>query len=188
MDDDSTVESPDERDFRLKRWALLTRGVIINHYACVEFALDELLYRCRLCPEYRSKFKRRLPFKVEEKIALAATLVGLDGRLRSWRGDLEPALAALNEYTGLRNACAHGFLEIRSESDTGVTVLRLHKFTEDASSLRMDHWELTSEGVEFVTARLSIYAQTLLELLVAVVAGLPSLDMAYPPPFRGHEG
>ena len=154
----------DERIEKAKRDAILTRGIILNHYAAVEFSLDELLLRMRLCDEYQAAFgSKRLPSEVAEKIDLADSVLTLPGRMYDLADDLIEALDALREYTTLRHLAAHGMLTVTVDS-TGAT-MTLQKYRHEKTRLGQERITMTADQVGFITTKLSLYARTALTMI-----------------------
>lgn len=162
---------------KAKRDALLARGVIINHYATIEYCLDELLFRLRRCEEYAPAFtKARIPNEVSEKIDLADEVLARPGRLFAYADDIIAALDALQEYTLIRHLAAHGMMTIQV-TDEGAT-MTLEKFSQEKTQLGQHRIVMDAGAVAFTTARLSLYARTALNLIrnASAAADLPRLD------------
>lgn len=162
---------------KAKRDGILTRGVVLNHYATVEFALDEVLHRSRLCPDYRDAMPSgRLPREVAKRIGLLERLADLPGPLADLADELKPALRALLEYDDVRHMAAHGLMVITFD-EAGVPTLIFRKFRDEKATLFASELTLNQDGVHFMTARLSLYARTVLQLMQRAVSLLPPLEL-----------
>lgn len=161
---------------KTKRDAIMVRGVILNHYAAVEFAVDELLYRCRRTVAYRELIPLKLPRPVDEKLALMGTVLSLPGPLAPHAAKLVEALAHLNDFTKYRHLAAHGRLVLEFPA-TGPKML-LEKFRVTGGSLGADWVRLDGKDVEHFTQQFAGYASAVLSFLeeASADAGLPTLD------------
>jgi hypothetical protein len=97
----------------LKAQAIWERGNFIHQHAGVECAVNELLVRARLLPEYQSIGD--LPFKIESRLKLAETLATMPGPLASYRQDLLDGLAEFRKFNDLRQVMAHGLMGLPTD-------------------------------------------------------------------------
>lgn len=162
---------------KTKRDAIMVRGVILNHYAAVEFAVDELLYRCRRTVPYRDQIPLRLPRPVEDKLSLLRRVLEETGPLDPHAAKLIEALDHLNSFTLYRHLAAHGRLTIEF-LESGPTML-LEKFrVVDGQHLGADWVRLDTHDITGFTKSLAGYATSVLNLieLASADARLPTLE------------
>jgi len=170
------AEVSDQVREKAKRDAHLVRGVVLNHYATVEYGVDELLYRCRRYASYRKAIPLRLPRSMSDKIALVRNVVALPGPLRPFGDNIASALDRLDVFTVHRHLAAHGRLAI--EFPESGPVMRLEKFRVKGSELGQDVILLDQQAIHTLTQQLSICAATTTDIIDTAIreSGLASLE------------
>lgn len=115
---------PDEHTALYERGIYL-RGLFIQRYAAVEFAVTHLLMMCRQHPTYNPLGD--LPFKLSSKLKRLDVILGMDGPLRKFASEL---LSMVNLFVQLeedRHFLAHGLMATKlDDQGTGIIAFRLY--------------------------------------------------------------
>jgi hypothetical protein len=104
-----------EVDTEVAKEAIYWRGLFINRYAAVEFAIAELVTRAFLHPSY--SHLGHPPFGPAKKHKRLNQMIGLSGPIASYRADLQPRLDEFEQYSDHRNFMVHAIMVPRSTGD-----------------------------------------------------------------------
>ncbi len=99
--------------------AIYFRGLFVQRYSGIEFAVSELLTRARLLPEYSLLLD--LPFTWPGKVRMLRTLLNLPGPVQSYKGVLLPPIDELRAFKVHRHMMVHGLMAARM-TDAGMQI------------------------------------------------------------------
>lgn len=97
-----------EVDIKVAKNAIYWRGLFINRYAAVEFAIAELVSRAFLHPAY--SHLGHPPFGPAKKFRRLNQIIGLIGPIASYRAELQPRLDEFEQYGEHRNFMVHAIM------------------------------------------------------------------------------
>lgn len=96
------------------------RGLFIQRYAAVEFSVTHLLIMCRQHPAYNSLGD--LPFKLPSKLKRLVTILGMDGPVKPFAGELRSMVDLFVQLEADRHFLAHGLMATRL-NDQGKRII-----------------------------------------------------------------
>jgi hypothetical protein len=108
------------KSIEVAREAIYWRGLFINRYAAVEFAIAELVTRAFLHPAY--SHLGHPPFGPTKKLKRLNQMIGLAGPIASYRADLQPRLDEFEQYADHRNFMVHAIMVPVSSEDIAFTM------------------------------------------------------------------
>jgi hypothetical protein len=97
-----------EVDVKLAMDAIYWRGLFINRYAAVEFAIAELVSRAFLHQAYSNLGQP--PFGPAKKLKRLNQIIGLTGPIAGYRAELQPRLDEFEQYGERRNFMVHAIM------------------------------------------------------------------------------
>jgi hypothetical protein len=97
-----------EVDIKIANEAIYWRGLFINRYAAVEFAIAELVSRAFLHQAYCHLLPP--PFGPAKKLKKLNQMIGLTGPIATYRSDLTPWLDEFAQYAEYRNFMVHAIM------------------------------------------------------------------------------
>jgi hypothetical protein len=104
-------------DVQVAKEAIYWRGLFINRYAAVEFAIAELVSCGSLHPAY--SHLGHPPFGPVKKFKRLKQMIGLEGPIASYRADLQSRLDDFKQYEEHRNFMVHAIMVPRNSEDIG---------------------------------------------------------------------
>jgi hypothetical protein len=130
-----------EVNIEVAKEAIYWRGLFINRYAAVEFAIAELVSRAFLHPAY--SHLGHPPFGPTKKFKRLNQIIGLAGPIASYRNHLQPRLDEFEQYADHRNFMVHAIMVPKSSSDIAFTMYdhREGVYSVGALQLEMKHLE-----------------------------------------------
>jgi hypothetical protein len=102
-------------DIKLAKEAIYLRGLFINRYSGIEFAIAELVSRAALHEAYRDLGPP--PFGPAKKLKRLIQIIKLDGPIASYREELIPYLDEFAQYEDYRHFMAHAIMVPKSLTD-----------------------------------------------------------------------
>jgi len=128
-------------DVQVAKEAIYWRGLFINRYAAVEFAIAELVSRAFLHSAY--SHLGHPPFGPAKKFKRLNQLIGLAGPIASYRTDLQPRLDEFEQYADHRNFMVHAIMVPRSREDIAFQMYdhREGVYSVGALQFKMKHLE-----------------------------------------------
>ena len=104
------------------------RGWIANSYAQIEFALGDLILRCREFPEYYGH-TNNLPHGAPDRVKRVRRIISTTGPLQPFAKQLEKLLCEFEDRHETRNLLAHGFATymFTPNGDTGLYFQKWHR-------------------------------------------------------------
>ncbi len=143
-----------EVNIEVAKEAIYWRGLFINRYAAVEFAIAELVSRAFLHPAYAHL--GHPPFGPAKKFKRLYQMIGLEGPMANYRTDLQSRLDEFEQYSDHRNFMVHAIMVPRSHVDISFTMYdhREGVYSVGALQFEMKHLEqaatlLSPISVEF---------------------------------------
>jgi hypothetical protein len=97
-----------EVDIKLAKEAIYWRGLFINRYAAVEFAIAELVSRAFLHQAY--SHLGHPPFGPAKKFKRLNQIIKLIGPIAGYQADLQPRLDGFEQYADHRNFMVHAIM------------------------------------------------------------------------------
>lgn len=137
--------------------AMLLRGTILNHYAAIEFGLDELLLRLNRKLPY-ADLGKRLPPVWEQKVALISDWARIEGPLSKHRADIEELFAVFSTYEEIRHMMAHGQLAKAEWREDGP-YLRYFRVRVIKGEIMGGELEFSPPEILYTTRKLAELAQ-----------------------------
>jgi hypothetical protein len=145
-----------EVDIEFAKEAIYWRGLFINRYAAVEFAIAELVSRGFLHPAYGHL--GHPPFGPANKLKRLNQMIWLTGPIASYRADLQPRLDEFAQYADHRNFMVHAIMVPASSKNIAFTMYDHREGVYSVGDLRfeMKHLEtiatlIGSISIEFTS-------------------------------------
>lgn len=130
-----------EVDAAVAKEAIYWRGLFVNRYAAVEFAIAELVSRAFLHPAY--SHLGHPPFGPAKKLKRLNQIIGLPGPIASYRADLQPRLNEFEQYADYRNFMVHAIMVPKSSEDVSFMMYdhREGEYSVGTLQFEMNHLE-----------------------------------------------
>jgi hypothetical protein len=104
-----------EVDVKLAKQAIFWRGLFINRYSGIEYAIAELVSRAFLHQAYTSL--GHPPFGPAKKLKRLRSIMEIEGPIAEYRGDIQSFLDEFAEYEEHRHFMAHAMMVPRTSND-----------------------------------------------------------------------
>jgi hypothetical protein len=141
--------------------AIHMRGLFVQRYSGIEFALTELIMRAREHSAYNALGD--LPWKFESKLMRLEALITADGPIAEYASDVRSTLGNFTEFAERRHFMVHGIMVILRDA-VDRTTLCFHMY---------DHKKVMDEGVKKSVVHLGTMNATLEQLDSLAVALQP---------------
>ena len=155
-----------EVDIGVAKEAIYWRGLFINRYAAVEFAIAELVSRGFLHQAYGHL--GHPPFGPAKKLKRLNRMIGLSGPIASYRSDLQPRLDEFAQYAEHRNFMVHAIMVPASSKNIAF---KMYDHREGVYSVGELQFEMTH--LETITTLLSSISIEYTSLVAKICREIP---------------
>ncbi len=114
-------------DVKLAKEAIYWRGLFINRYSGVEYAIAELVSRAFMHEAYANL--GHPPFGPAKKLKRLRHLLAIEGPLAHYRDEIEQRLNEFSQYEEHRHFMAHAIMVPRSEDNISFSRIPSFRFS-----------------------------------------------------------
>jgi hypothetical protein len=155
-----------EVSIELAKEAIYWRGLFINRYSAVEFAIAELVSRACLHSAY-SHFGHP-PFGPAKKLKRLNQLIELAGPIAGYRAELRARLKEFEQYADHRHFMAHAIMVAKNSGDIAFM---MYDHREGVYSVGQLQFEMKNLGT--LAALLSPMSTGFADLVVKICSEIP---------------
>lgn len=158
--------------------AIKLRGLFIQRYSGIEFAVSELIMRAREHPAYN--YLGDLPWPWEKKVKRLETLVEMDGPLQAYKAELKSNFDEFHSFEQVRHFLVHAIMTIPGDALDRTTLgfsMYDHRpmvvDDERKSVVHIGRLEMTLSALEEFVARLQPISTNFTGLVARICREVP---------------
>jgi hypothetical protein len=179
------------RQYDVYQEAIFLRGLFIQRYSGIEFAISELIMRAREHPVYNCLGD--LPWGWERKIKRIKMLIDNDGPIKAYSAKFLEMLPDFEEFEPKRHFLVHGIMTVMPDSIHENT-LRFAMYDHrpicvngtKSSVVHAGHFDITLEEFGIFVASLEPISTELIKLVTKVCREVPLPPLLLNPPTSPH--